>query len=104
VKRSTTHSSILALPARDEEIPNAMEFIEKIMEAAGFSSRKVMEVQLAVAEALMNIVSTTPTMAGDGMIDIISGAHEDGLMVTLKDEGSKFDHRPRSRGLIFLAM
>jgi hypothetical protein len=43
-------------------------------------------------------------MASDGMIDIISDAHEDGLVVTLKDEGSKFDPTEVKSGLIFLAM
>jgi anti-sigma regulatory factor (Ser/Thr protein kinase) len=80
-----------------------MEFIEKILEAAGFSPRKVMEVQLTVAEALMSIINHF-YHGGDGMIDIISDAHEDGLVVTLKDEGSKFDPIEVERGLIFLAM
>jgi serine/threonine-protein kinase RsbW len=85
-----TNKCNIALAAKEEEIPRAMEFIEEIMARASFSPGKVLEVQLAVEEALMNIMHHSYSEC-NGEINLTSETHGDCLVVILEDEGARFD-------------
>jgi anti-sigma regulatory factor (Ser/Thr protein kinase) len=80
----------IVLAARETEISRALEFVEEIMVRAGFSPPKVLEVQLAVEEACMNIaLHAYPD--GEGSFKITSDPTENGLVVTIEDQGMRFD-------------
>ncbi len=80
----------IVLAARETEISNALEFVEAIMARAGFCMPKILEVQLAVEEACMNI-ALHAYPEGEGSFKITSDQTESGLVVTIEDHGMRFD-------------
>lgn len=80
----------IVLVAREENIPIAIKFIEKIMTSAGFASTKIMKVSLAVEEACRNIVNHAyPNEKGCFRLSCSSIGYS--LVVVIEDEGIHFD-------------
>ena len=80
----------IVLAARESEVSRALEFVEEIMAESGFSPPKVLEVQLAVEEACMNI-ALHAYPEGEGSFRITSDPTDRGLIVTIEDQGTRFD-------------
>lgn len=80
----------ITVAATVEEIPVIFDFIESLMSLAGFDSRKIMEVQLALEEACTNVANYAyPGKAGT--IHIVAILHGDRLELIIEDEGTPFD-------------
>ncbi|MDD1759394.1 MAG: SpoIIE family protein phosphatase, partial [Methanothrix sp.] len=48
--------SLISVHSRDEEIPKVSEELERIMSGAGFAGKQILDMQLAVEEAFINII------------------------------------------------
>jgi anti-sigma regulatory factor (Ser/Thr protein kinase) len=80
----------ITVAATIEQIPVISDFIERLMSLAGFDSRKIMEVQLALEEACTNVAKYAyPGKAGT--IHIVASVHGDRLVLIIEDDGIPFD-------------
>lgn len=84
------HEQEITVAATIEQIPVISDFVESIMSVAGFDSRKVMEVLLAVEEACTNIAKYAYSGKA-GTIHIVARVSGDRLELIIEDEGIPFD-------------
>jgi anti-sigma regulatory factor (Ser/Thr protein kinase) len=80
----------ITVAATIEQIPVISDFIERLMSNAGFDSRKIMEVQLALEEACTNVAKYAYP-GKDGTIHIVARVHGDRLVLIIEDDGIPFD-------------
>ncbi len=80
----------IIVPAKEEEIPRISEFVKEVMTAEEFSMQKVLNTQLAVEEACINIIEHG-YKGGAGSIRISIDPADDRLIMTIEDEGRQFD-------------
>jgi anti-sigma regulatory factor (Ser/Thr protein kinase) len=80
----------ITVEATVEQIPVVSEFVESLMNVAGFDSRKVMEVLLVVEEACTNIAKYAYP-GKEGTIHIIARVSGDRVELIIEDEGIPFD-------------
>lgn len=83
------HSEI-TVSARDEEIPRVTAHLEKIMSGAGFDSKGILEMQLALEEACNNIVRHG-YKGVEGDIQIVIDIEADQLSLAIEDSALRFD-------------
>jgi serine/threonine-protein kinase RsbW len=77
-------------PARSEHLPALMRFVAERARSRGFDHKKVNEVELAVEEALVNIMKYAyPDGAGD--VRVACEEQGAGLRVEITDSGIPFD-------------
>jgi sigma-B regulation protein RsbU (phosphoserine phosphatase) len=81
---------MIAIDSRDDEIPKVTEHVEKIMQWAGFKMKDILDVQLAVEEACINIVRHG-YRGMQGAISIAIDFKENDLAVTIEDNAPQFD-------------
>jgi anti-sigma regulatory factor (Ser/Thr protein kinase) len=80
----------ITVAATIEQIPVISDFIERLMSNAGFDSRKILEVQLALEEACTNVAKYAYP-GKDGTIHIVARVHGDRLVLIIEDDGIPFD-------------
>jgi anti-sigma regulatory factor (Ser/Thr protein kinase) len=80
----------MTLATNTEELPKAIRFTEEILIEAGFGMKKILEIQLAIEEACMNII-THAYKGKKGSIHISSFAEDDHMVMILEDTGVRFD-------------
>ena len=80
----------ITVEATVEQIPVVSEFVESLMNVAGFDSRKVMEVLLVVEEACTNIAKYAYP-GKEGTIHIIARVSGDRVELIIEDYGAAFD-------------
>ncbi|HWQ20296.1 MAG TPA: ATP-binding protein [Methanotrichaceae archaeon] len=85
-----TQKREITLAATVDEFPRAAEFVEEILTEAGFSMKKILEIQLAVEEACTNVINYGYE-GGKGIIHITTETLNDHLVMTIEDEGIQFD-------------
>jgi anti-sigma regulatory factor (Ser/Thr protein kinase) len=88
--RAMEYEQEIAAAATIEQLPFISDFVERIMAASGFDSRKVMEVLLVMEEACTNIAKYAYP-GGDGIIRIFARVYGDQLVLTIEDYGVEFD-------------
>jgi len=88
--REVEKHSYFILESRDDEIPKATAQVEKIMSWAGFGGLEILNVQLAVEEACINIVRHG-YRGTDGAIRIAFDYECDSLSVSIEDDAPQFD-------------
>jgi serine/threonine-protein kinase RsbW len=81
---------ILNIPANLEEIPRVSEAIEQTMQACSFSGDDILDLQLAVEEALSNIIIHGYRSKGGEMTLAIQGSAET-VRVRIEDHAPPFD-------------
>jgi serine/threonine-protein kinase RsbW len=81
----------LTFPGRFDSLAAISDFVRRAAEAAGLDERAVYAVQLAVDEASTNVIEHSYGGEGRGQIEISCGINTDGLTVTLRDHGPRFD-------------
>ena len=81
----------LTLPGRFENLAEIAKFVVQAAEAAGFDERTVYSVQLAVDEACSNIIEHAYGGEDRGDIECTCRIDNEGLTVTLRDQGDSFD-------------
>jgi PAS domain S-box-containing protein len=82
--------SFISVHSRDEEIPKVSQELERSMSRAGFSGKQILDMQLAVEEAFINIVRHGYKGAY-GAILIAMDIEEGRLRVTIEDDAPPFD-------------
>ena len=84
-----TGSASLAIPALLDEVPGVSVELERCMRSSGFSDEQILDLQLAVEEAITNIIvhgyAETP-----GTIVIHCGAGPDEAIVEIFDDAPVF--------------
>jgi PAS domain S-box-containing protein len=80
----------ILIPAKKEEIPKVVSFIKNIMSLAGFSGKDVLDVELAVEEATINIINHGYREA-ECTILVKCDLGVDRLTVIIEDEAHQFD-------------
>jgi anti-sigma regulatory factor (Ser/Thr protein kinase) len=89
-KEVIKNEKAITVKATIDQIPFISDFVESLMSAAGFNSRKTMEVLLVVEEACTNIIKYAyPGKVGT--IQISAGVSGDRLELIIEDEGIPFD-------------
>jgi len=82
--------SLISVHSRDEEIPRVSEELERVMSGAGFAGKQILDMQLAVEEAFINIIRHGYHGAY-GAILIAIDFQEGRLTVTIEDDAPPFD-------------
>jgi len=86
------HPSRLIMPARLEEIRQACDFVVEVAELAGLDERSVYHSQMAVDEALTNIIEHGFGFQDRGSeIEITCKTENDRFIITIIDTGPAFD-------------
>ena len=81
----------IRLPARRENLQALIEFVSDRAKGCGFTPKRIMEVELAAEEALVNILTYAyPKSTGDIEIAAKSGSGSQ-LVVEITDNGVAFD-------------
>jgi serine phosphatase RsbU (regulator of sigma subunit)/anti-sigma regulatory factor (Ser/Thr protein kinase)/PAS domain-containing protein len=88
--RRVEKHNLISIYSRDEEIPRVTEELDKIMSWAGFAMKEILDMQLAVEEACINIVRHG-YRGTYGEILIAIDFKEDCLTVTIEDNAPQFD-------------
>lgn len=82
----------LRIPGKIEQVPKACSWVVQVAEEMGMGMRDVNQIELAVDEAVTNIIEHA---YGNGEankgIDIVVAADGTQLKVTIVDEGPQFD-------------
>ena len=78
------------------EVPQLNDFIEAVAERLGIEPSTALQLQLAVEEAVVNVMDYAypPGTKGDVCIEAVAG--DNGLVITITDNGTPFD--PTTRG------
>ncbi|MGB7546054.1 MAG: ATP-binding protein, partial [Methanothrix sp.] len=82
--------SLISVHSRDEEILRVGEELERIMSGAGFAGKQILDMQLAVEEAFINIIRHGYHGA-DGTILTAIDFQEGRLTVTIEDDAPPYD-------------
>ena len=82
--------SMIMVTAREEELPKVTAFIDEVMSSAGFSKKKMSDIELAVEEAVINIIQHG-YRGIEGTILIKSDFYGDCLTLTIEDQAPRFD-------------
>lgn len=81
----------LAIPSRVECIDDAREWVSERVRAAGFGDDAVGEIELALTEAVANVIEHAYKGAADKRIEFGVGFEGDMLNITVRDWGEYLD-------------
>jgi sigma-B regulation protein RsbU (phosphoserine phosphatase) len=81
----------IVLPNDTQEVPRLAEFVDEVCEAVGFSPAVTMQMNLAIEEAVVNVMNYAypPGTKGDVTVEAVS--NDVRLKVTIIDSGMPFD-------------
>ena len=74
-----------------DEIPSLAEFVEGVCEAVGFDASLTMQMNLAIEEAVVNIINYAYPQGTHGVINIKAQANDVRLKFVITDSGAPFD-------------
>jgi len=74
-----------------ENLDSIRNFVGQAAEEAGFSSKEVYSIQLAVDEGCSNVIEHAYEGVPDGEIEITCEAQADRMVVIIHDHGREFD-------------
>lgn len=74
-----------------QQVPQLSEWIEEVCEAVGFDAATTMQMNLAMEEAVVNVMSYAYPKGTVGDINILAQANDVRLKFTIIDSGSPFD-------------
>lgn len=81
----------ITIPSRLESIDEARRWVTEQVRAAGLGDDPVAEIELAVTEALANVIEHSYHGASDREIVVDVAATDDALAVLVRDWGHAFD-------------
>ena len=88
--KNTVENFEIKISAKKEEIPKVISFVNDIMGCGGFSRKDVLDLELAVEEATINIINHGYHGA-EGIILVKCKLEVDRLTVVIEDEANRFD-------------
>ena len=74
-----------------DEVPHLAEFVEGVCEAVGFDATLTMQMNLAIEEAVVNVINYAYPAGTHGVINIKAQANDERLKFTIIDSGTPFD-------------
>lgn len=91
-ENAAVQEATLCLPAELDHLPAFLEHVRRMAEVAGVTGAQIARLELAVEEALVNVVShayagRTPA----GTVQCRAAIQPEGLRVEIVDEGPPFD-------------
>ena len=86
----------LRLPNDVQEVPQLAAFIEEVCESNGVDMMTTMQMNLALEEAVVNVMSYAYPEGTKGYVDISVQSDSCGLTFVISDSGKPFD--PTTRG------
>lgn len=90
-KRQEDVRSSLTLPNDVQEVPRLAEFVDAACEVAGFDLSTTMQMNLAIEEAVVNVMDYAYPPGTKGEVCIETKVGKEGLVVTISDSGIPFD-------------
>ena len=86
----------LRLPNDVQEVPQLAAFIEEVCESNGVDMMTTMQMNLALEEAVVNVMNYAYPEGTKGYVDISALSESDCLTFVISDSGKPFD--PTTRG------
>lgn len=81
----------IVLPNDVQEVPKLAAFVDEVCEWMGFDPMLTMQLNLAIEEAVVNVMDYAYPPGTKGEVDIEVKADADNLMFTISDNGVAFD-------------
>ena len=81
----------ITLPNDIEEVPQLAAFVDEVCEAVGFDMSTTMSINLAIEEAVVNVMSYAYPEGTTGHVNIEALADEKELKFIISDRGTAFD-------------
>lgn len=81
----------LTLPNDVQEVPRLAAFVEDICEVAGFDMGTTMKMNLAIEEAVVNVMNYAYPSGVKGEVRIEAGVREGYLEFVISDDGTPFN-------------
>lgn len=81
----------IVLPNDIEEVPKLNAFIEEVCETLGFSPSTTMQINLAIEEAVVNVMNYAYPLNSHGDVTIEAQANDLRVKFTIIDSGTPFD-------------
>ncbi len=81
----------ISLPCDINETPRLGEWVEEVCQKAGFSPAAVMQANLAIEEAVVNVMKYAYPNGTSGEVQIESIPERDGMRFVITDSGQPFD-------------
>ena len=79
-----------------EQVPQLADFVDMVCEEAGFDPSVSIQMNLAIEEAVVNVMSYAYPVGTVGNVIIEAQANEDCLTFTIIDNGTPFDPTAKS--------
>ena len=81
----------IILPNDVQEVPRMAEFVEMVCEEAGVDMATTMQLNLAIEEAVVNVMNYAYPAGTQGDVSLAACAEGDTLTFVLSDSGTPFD-------------
>ena len=79
-----------------QEVPQLSAFVDEVCEACGVEMMTTMQMNLAIEEAVVNVMSYASPEGTKGYVDISAHSDNSGLTFVISDSGKPFD--PTTKG------
>jgi sigma-B regulation protein RsbU (phosphoserine phosphatase) len=81
----------ITLPNDVATVPRLAEFIDQVCEAAGIDMATTMQINLAVEEAVVNVMNYAYPPGTMGTVEVSADTSDDKLTLVIEDNGTPFD-------------
>ena len=81
----------LTLPNDVQEVPQLAAFVDEICEAAGMDMATTMQMNLAIEEAVVNVMTYAYPAGTKGEVRIKAQTHDNYVEFVISDDGKPFD-------------
>ena len=81
----------LTLPNDVQEVPKLAAFVDEICEAVGIDMSSAMKMNLAIEEAVVNVMNYAYPLGTKGEVRIEAKAHEGYVEFVISDDGKPFN-------------
>ena len=82
---------LLTLPNDVQQVPQLAQFVDEACEAAGIDMATAMKLNLAIEEAVVNVMNYAYPIGTVGDVNIESKANDELLEFIISDSGTPFD-------------
>lgn len=89
--RDVRFSKRIILPNDTKEVPTLAAFVDEVCEAVGFDAALTMKMNLAIEEAVVNVMEYAYPRGTHGDITVEAQANDVRLKITIIDSGTHFD-------------
>jgi len=86
----------ITLPNDVQAVPQLNSFVDEVCETAGFDMGTTMQINLAIEEAVVNVMSYAYPSGVKGQVDIDAQMNDERLKFVISDSGTPFD--PTAKG------